>query len=136
MRWGGEGEGDGQFKHATGIAVDGSGNVFVADYETKKIQKFDAKATFITSWRMGGDIDVKGTPEGIAIDSNGQVYVTDYDLGRIQVFSSTGDMIWAWTTSNRDTGHFARPTAIALDHDGRLFVVNQSGNSLEVFQLP
>ena len=39
-KWGTEGSGDGQFKDPRGIAVDGSGNVYVADYSNNRIQKF------------------------------------------------------------------------------------------------
>lgn len=37
--WGGPGAGDGQFDQAIGVAVDGGGNVFVADFN-QRVQKF------------------------------------------------------------------------------------------------
>lgn len=39
-RWGSTGSGDGQFNDPEGVAADGSGNVYVADYINNRIQKF------------------------------------------------------------------------------------------------
>ena len=39
-KWGTYGSGDGQFINPTGVAVDGSGNVFVGDTGNHRIQKF------------------------------------------------------------------------------------------------
>src|SRR5262249_13536918 len=40
--WGSYGSGDGQFNQPFGVAVDSSGNVYVADTGNSRIQKFDA----------------------------------------------------------------------------------------------
>jgi len=39
-KWGSDGAGDGQFRGASGIAVDSSGNVYVSDTPLNRIQKF------------------------------------------------------------------------------------------------
>jgi tripartite motif-containing protein 71 len=39
-KWGSQGNGDGQFNFPYGVAVDGSGNVFVAEYNNDRVQKF------------------------------------------------------------------------------------------------
>ena len=139
MRFGGPAEGNtagnGTFKHATGIAVDGKGNIYVSDYETKWVQKFDAKGQFILSWKMGEDIGVEGTPEGIAVDDEGRVYVTDYDLGRVQVFDQNGVFLWSIGGKVSVSNPFKRPTAIAFDAMGNLVVVNQSTGTLSIVDL-
>ena len=45
---GGKGTGRGQFDSPTGIAVDGSGNVLVADTNNGRIEKFSATGTFLS----------------------------------------------------------------------------------------
>lgn len=136
MKFGGEGNGNGQFSHATGIAVDAQGNIFVADYELKRVQKFDNDGNFIVTWNMGDDIAVKGTPEAIAVDSQGNVYVSDYTLGRIQIFDNDGNFISAFGDKSISKNPFKRPTGIAFDGNGKMFVVNQSGNSVSIVDLP
>ncbi len=140
MRFGGDRNGsessDGKFSHATGIAVDDHGNIFVADYETKYVQKFDESGVFITSWKMGEDIGVTGTPEGIAVDKDGKVYITDYDLGRLQVFDNDGNFLWALGGKSIGLNPFNRPTAIAFDGAGKLYVVNQLSAKVSIIELP
>ncbi|MCK4732251.1 MAG: hypothetical protein KAT65_07315, partial [Methanophagales archaeon] len=41
-KWGSGGTGEGEFNEPAGIAVDSSGNVFVADRDNNRIQKFDS----------------------------------------------------------------------------------------------
>ena len=136
MKFGGAGEGDGQFNHATGIAIDAQGNIFVADYSNKRVQKFDASGAFITSWQMGVDVGVKGTPEAIAVDEQGNIYVSDYVLGRLQVFDNDGNFLWALGGKMIPENPFKSPTGIAFGADGRLYVVNQGRNDISVYQLP
>jgi DNA-binding beta-propeller fold protein YncE len=136
MKWGGYGTGDGQFSHATGIAVDADGNVYVADYQDKRVQKFDPAGTFLTAWTVGKDLNVTGIPEAIAVDTNGNIYVSDYSLGRIQVFDADGNFLKAISSESVVNSLFKRPTGIAFDDSGKMFVANQSGNSVSVIQLP
>jgi DNA-binding beta-propeller fold protein YncE len=42
-KWGGSGSGDGQFLGPSGITVDSSGSIYVADTWNNRIQKFTAK---------------------------------------------------------------------------------------------
>ncbi|NLX49483.1 MAG: hypothetical protein GXY82_06365 [Methanospirillum sp.] len=47
LKWGISGSGDGEFNYPSGIAVDGAGNVYVADTDNNRIQVFDAEGTFL-----------------------------------------------------------------------------------------
>lgn len=55
-QWGSRGTGDGQFQSPQGVAVDESGNVYIADTNNNRIQKFSPVYAITTSTRMGGDI--------------------------------------------------------------------------------
>jgi DNA-binding beta-propeller fold protein YncE len=52
-KWGSKGNGDGQFNFPTGIAVDNSGNLYVADKENHRVQKFSSESTFLVKWGTG-----------------------------------------------------------------------------------
>ena len=43
-QWGSEGSGDSQFRYPKGIAVDATGNVYVADSDNYRILKFAPKS--------------------------------------------------------------------------------------------
>jgi DNA-binding beta-propeller fold protein YncE len=44
-QWGTNGTGNGQFSWPYGVAVDGSGNVYVSDWGNGRIQKFTSTGT-------------------------------------------------------------------------------------------
>ena len=76
-----------------GVAVDSSGNVYVADVDNNRIQKFNSNGIFITKWGSNGTADWQFYyPNGVAVDSSGNVYVTDLGNNRIQKFNSNGSI--------------------------------------------
>jgi tripartite motif-containing protein 71 len=56
-KWYSNGTSGGQFDEPQAIAVDSSGNVYVADFGNNRIQKFDSNGNFITKWGSIGEAD-------------------------------------------------------------------------------
>src|SRR5688572_19973991 len=54
FQWGTLGSDNGQFVQPIGVAVDGLGNVYVADTSSDRIQKFSSTGQFITKWGSTG----------------------------------------------------------------------------------
>jgi DNA-binding beta-propeller fold protein YncE len=87
---------DAQFCNPDGAAVDSSGNVFVADTENSRIQKFRNTGTFIKKWGSSGSGNGKFSgPFGVAVDSSGNV-LADSGNSRIQKFTNDGKFIRKW----------------------------------------
>src|SRR5215203_1551183 len=98
-KWGNSTDGDGQLSNPQGLAIDSSGNVYVADTWNHRIQKFTSSGGFMSKW--GGPGTGNGqfsNPQGVAIDSSGNLYVADKNNNRIQKFDSSGDFITKWGT--------------------------------------
>ncbi|TMA57524.1 MAG: hypothetical protein E6J75_07440, partial [Deltaproteobacteria bacterium] len=86
--WGSLGSGDGEFSQPSGVAVDGSGNVFVADTGNNRIQEFTNTGTFLAKWGTTGSGDGEFfAPYGVGVDTSGNIFVADTNNNRIQKFT-------------------------------------------------
>ena len=109
-QWGGFGTGNGQFIGQLGVAVDPSGNVYVADSGNNRIQKFSGTGTYLAQWGNAGSGNGQfDGPEAIAVSPAGDVYVSDWSNNRVQKFSSAGTYLTQWGTSGSGNGQLQRP---------------------------
>jgi hypothetical protein len=93
-QWGKDGTANGQFARAAGLAVDPSGNVYVADADNNRIQVFSAGGKFLRKWGTigGGDGQFQGADD-VAIAPDGTVWVADYNGSRVQQFKADGTFL-------------------------------------------
>src|SRR5206468_6934476 len=99
----------GQFNRPAGVAVDGSGNVLVADEFNERIQKFDNGGTFLTTWGDDRQFDV---PVGVAADGSGNVFVADSRNDRSQKFDKGGIILTARASLRSRRGGLDGPLAV------------------------
>ena len=105
-----------------GIAVDSSGNVYVAETWNCRVQKFTLSGQFVTRWGGEGSGDGQlNYPNGIAADSSGNLYVADTENHRIQKFTSSGQFITKWGSSGSVQGQFNLPIGIAVDSSANVY---------------
>jgi tripartite motif-containing protein 71 len=115
------------FQSPNGVAVDGGGNIFVADTGNNRIQKFDRFGTRVTQWgSLGTNTGQFNSPYGVAVDASGNVYVADTSNMRIQKFDNSGFFLTQWGSYGSDDGQFVEPTSIAVDKSGNVYVADNS----------
>jgi len=120
---GGKGTEKGEFDSPTGIAVDGSGNILVADTNNGRIEKFSPRGVFITSLgAKGTGYGQLGGPNGIAIDRAGNIYVADASKHRVQKLAPAGTFLDEW--KGPQPGLYG-PRRIAIGPDDSIYVVDQ-----------
>jgi len=112
-----------------GIAVTGSGEIFVSDTQDDWVVKLDG---FLEYERSFGGFGQSGgglrDPKGVCVDLDGEIYVADSQNDRVVVFDSFGNAL-----RNVGEGVLQQPAGAAVDGDGRVYVANSGGNSVLVF---
>src|SRR5512132_1090738 len=95
--WGSAGVGPGEFNSPTGIAVDASGHVYVADFNNNRVQTFDADGHYLSQWGSFGAGDGEfWCTSPIAVSATGRVYVGDYYQCRVEAFDLNGGYLGQW----------------------------------------
>ena len=128
---GGKPFGKHQFDSPTGIAVDGSGNVLVADTNNGRIEKLSPTGTFLsTLGTKGSGRGQLGAPNGIAVDRTGNIYVADAANHRVEKLGSDGTFIAEW--KGPELGFYG-PRRIAIGPDDSVYVVDQGHSRIAKF---
>jgi len=128
--WGSPGSGDGQFNQAWGVAVDGSGHVYVGDDGGGRVEKFDAAGGFLAN--ISTPTSSLYTP-GVAVSSSGDVYVSDVGFGRIDKFAADGTLLGSFGSYGSGPGQFGDPIGVAVASSGDVYVVDNTLDRVQKF---
>ena len=124
-----------------GIAVDGQGNVYVADRYNHTIRKYDPVSKTVTTLAgqhgQSGSADGQGTnarfnePWGLCATANGTLYVADTKNNKIRKVTPDGVVSTVAGTGNYGTSDgaalastFGNPTGIEVDQAGNIYVAD------------
>ena len=121
--FGGSGTGPGEFANPGGVAVDGSGNIYVADGGNNRVQIFGPDRMYVAS--LPG---TAATPNGAAVDGSGNVYVTNGGNGTVQVFGP--DRLHAASLLGST---FLFPNGVAVDGSGNVYVADTGNGTVKIF---
>lgn len=122
----------------TGIAIDGTGKIYVANSEGAKITIYAAGgANPVPVDSIVGGSTGLSIPNGIALDRTRNLYVANFAVGvnTITVYAAgaTGDAS-PIATITAAQGVF-QPHLIAFDIDGRFYVSNYSANNIKLYDV-
>jgi sugar lactone lactonase YvrE len=136
-----------RFSSPYGVAVDASGNVYVADTNNHTIRKItlaDAVTTLAGTPLAAGSSDGTGSsalfyaPKDVAVDASGNVYVADTNNSTIRKITSAGVVTTLAGTplaagSTDGTGASARfnyPGSVAVDASGNVYVADTNNHTI------
>lgn len=129
LKWGTVGTGDGQFSTPRGIAVDITGNVYVAEGNGNRFQKFDGNGNFLMKAGLLGDVPGGFvTPSGIAVDSAGNIYVTDSFTNRTSKFNSSGTYL-----SSIGPSGFLSASGVAIDSTDNVYISDANNHRIRKY---
>ena len=129
------------------VAVDATGNLFIADYVTSRIRKVDTNGIITTvagngSFGNSGDGGAATNAKfnsltGVAVDATGNLFIADYESERIRMVGANG--IISTVAGNGTAGYSGdggaatnaelyNPKGAGVDANGNLFIADEYNN--------
>jgi sugar lactone lactonase YvrE len=141
-----------RFNSPQGVAVDASGNVYVADFLNHEIREITPAGSVSTLAGLAGVWgSADGTnntarffePQNVAVDANGYVYVSDSGNQTVRVLVPSGTN-WIVTTAAGQAGaagfangsgmaaRFNYPAGLAFDHSDNAYLADAANNTVRL----
>jgi uncharacterized repeat protein (TIGR02543 family) len=139
-----------QLNYPKGVAVDSSGNLYIADQLNHRIRKVATDGTISTVAGTGtagysGDSGVAtsaqlNTPLGVAVDSSGNLYIADNSNnrirkvaaidGKISTVAGTGAYGYSGDGGAATSAQLKSPNGVAVDSNFNLYIADYQNNRI------
>src|SRR5690242_16702020 len=131
------------------VAVDGSGNLFIADQNNQRIYKVDANGTItivagtgVNGFAGDGGPATAGNlsnPMAVAVDNSGNLFIADFSNQRIRkvdtsgvinTVAGTGLSGFAGDGGPATAARLNDPRGLTVDNSGNLYIADSSNNRI------
>ena len=97
------------------MAVDGTGNVYIADTYDNAIKEWTVANNTVTTLVSSG----LGIPEGVAVDGAGNVYIADYGNSAIKKWTAADNTVTTLVSSESYSFY-----GVAVDGAGNVYIAD------------
>jgi hypothetical protein len=144
------GSGEAYFNYPYGVYVDSSGNIYVADGNNFRIDKWNSSGQVVgwigggsSGWQMSNSAPSSGSgeayftvPKGVYVDASGNIYVADDENYRICKWNSSGQVVgWigggnsGWQTNSTASAgsgeaYFYDPYDVYVDSSSNIYAAD------------
>ncbi len=129
------------------IAVDGAGNIYIADFYANRVRKIDASG-MVSTFAGGGSSSGEGIPatsavlsgpQGLAVDGSGNVYIansSDHQVRKVNAAGLITTIAGNGTAGTSGDGGAATaaelrsPRGLVVDNSGNIYISDDQANNL------
>ena len=140
-----------ELKYPTAVALDGAGNLYIADYHNSVVRKVDAASGNITTVAGTGTAGYSGDgglatsaklnyPSSLAVDGAGNLYIADQGndrtrevnaaTGIISTVVGTGTAGYSGDGGPATSAKVHYPTGVAVDGAGNIYIVDEYNGAI------
>ncbi len=139
----------------TGVAVDSSGRIYIADCYNQRVRAVDASRAITTLAGIGkagysGDGGSATSaslnfPSGIAVDASGNIYISDWRNQRVRKIDSSGTITtlagvgkagFSGDGFSAGDAKLSYPFGVAVDTSGDIFIADSRNNRIRMVEGP
>ena len=125
-----------RFVDPFGVALDRTGDIYVADAGHDHIVKFSPGGRVLkVLGQRGLSPGHLNFPTDVAIDPEGNIIVMDSGNSRIQELSPSGRSLGQWGARGSGDGRLYLPWGLALSRDGTVFIADSGNNRIQTVSL-
>ncbi|MBN2013287.1 NHL repeat-containing protein [candidate division KSB1 bacterium] len=111
-------------------------DVFVADYNNQRIERYDKDLHFISSFYSDENQPTNltfGYPRGVTVSRHGELVIVDSENNRLLKINSFGQPELSFGDFAEGRGKLDEPMQVDISSDDRIYVSDRAGNRIVVF---
>ena len=125
-----------QFDRPQDISAKTGLEVFIADFNNERIERYDKKLNYISSFYSEETLSTNlqfGFPSGVDVSSQGELFICDNENNRILKLNTLGEPVASFGDFNWGDGQLEHPAKVEVSPGNLIYVSDQSANQIVVF---
>jgi len=125
-----------QFDRPLDITVKTGLEVFVADFNNERIERYDKNLNYISSFYSEETFSTNlqfGFPSGVDVSAQGELFICDNENNRILKLNTLGEPTLSFGDFNWGDGQLEHPAKVEISPGNLIYVSDQSANQVVVF---